>query len=207
MVPLGSMMIIASGAESRTLLTSSEESMVARGYPIRRIAYAVVARPEAVPAAVPRQCRMSNRITRARFVAFAWLPMGLAALGVLLDERRGLGYTIWRAACRASGFSFRSITTFTLELLPTAVIGALLGGLILLAVGSSNRARHAHGSLAAHLGCAIAMPAGFALCASPLPMSASLVMEITLAGLLTWVALHASGASSVRLRTRTIPRA
>jgi hypothetical protein len=150
---------------------------------------------------------MSDSLTRVRFVALAWLPMGLAALGALLDERRGLGYTIWRAACRSTGFSFRSIATFTLELLPTAVIGALLGGTILLAVGSLNRARHAHGSLAAHLGCAIAMPAGLALCASPLPMSASLVMELTLAGLLTWGALHASGASSVRLRTRAMPRA
>lgn len=181
--------------------------MVTGGYPIRRIAYAAVARPEAAPAAPPRQCDMIHRIARIRFVALAWLPMGLAVLGALLDERRGLGYTIWRAACRSSGSSVRSIATFTLELLPTAVIGALLGGLILLAVGGSNRAHLAHGSLAAHLGCAIAMPAGLALCASPLPMSVSLMTEITLAGLLTWGALSATAASSVRLRTRAAPRA
>ena len=53
----------------------------------------------------------------------AWLPMGLGAFGAWLDEQRSLGFTIWRSVCRASGVSPSSIATFTLELLPTAIIG------------------------------------------------------------------------------------
>jgi len=120
-----------------------------------------------------------------RFLALASLPMMLASFGALLDEHRALGFTIWRSACRASGLSLPSIAAFTLELLPLAVIGALLGGLIVLAGGFIQGGRNAHGSLAAHVGCAIAMPAGLVLCAAALPLPATLVMEVTLAALAT----------------------
>jgi hypothetical protein len=133
---------------------------------------------------------MGMKIARLQFALLAGLPMGLAALGALLDERRSLGLTLWRSACRASGFSLRSLAIFTLELLPLAVIGALLGGLIVIAGGVAGRARDAHGALAAHLGCAAAMPLGLLLCASALPAVATLVMEVTIAGMATLLALR-----------------
>jgi hypothetical protein len=125
-----------------------------------------------------------------RFAALASLPMGFAVLGAALDERRALGFTIWRAACRAAGFSVPSVMTFTLELLPLAVIGALSGGLLLLLGGCLERRRHARGAVAAHVSCALAMPVGVALCATALPLAATLVMEVTLAGLTTLAMLR-----------------
>jgi len=111
--------------------------------------------------------------------------MGLAALGACLDEQRALGFTIWRGACRAAGLSPRSLLTFTIELLPLAVIGALSGGLLVLAGGFALPRRQAHGALAAHVGCVAAMPLGVAWCASALPLGATLVMEITTAVAIT----------------------
>ena len=115
----------------------------------------------------------------------AWLPTGLAAFGAWLDEWRALGFTIWRGACRASGFSLSSIARFTLELLPTAVIGALLGGLLVLAVAAGNPGARARGSLAAHAGCAIAMPIGLVLCATAWPWPLTLAAELAIASLAT----------------------
>jgi hypothetical protein len=111
----------------------------------------------------------------------AWLPMAFATLGAWLDERRALGFTIWRSACRGAGISLPSIATFTLELLPTAVIGALLGGLIVLAAGARGRGGRARGAFAAHAGCTVAMPAGLLLCASALPWPLMLAAEGALA--------------------------
>src|SRR5690242_19188587 len=114
----------------------------------------------------------------------AWLPMALATLGAWLDEQRALGFTIWRGACRAAGISPASIATFTLELLPTAVVGALLGGLLVLVAGLRAPATLGRGALAAHAGCAAAMPVGLLLCASAWPVSLTLVAEIALTALL-----------------------
>jgi hypothetical protein len=114
----------------------------------------------------------------------AWLPMALAALGAGLDERRALGFTIWRGACRASGVSLSSLATFTLELLPTAVVGVLLGGVLVLAAGSRARAGAARGALAAHAGCVLAMPVGLLLCASAWPWPLTLTAEAALAALI-----------------------
>jgi len=116
-------------------------------------------------------------------VLLSWLPMALASLGAWLDERRALGFTIWREACRAGGISWPSLATFTLELLPTAVIGALLGGLLVLCVGARGRPAGARGALAAHAGCALAMPIGVLLCASSLPWPLTLAAETVLAAL------------------------
>jgi hypothetical protein len=111
------------------------------------------------------------------------LPMAGAAFGAWLDERRALGFTVWRAACRASGISLSSLATFTLELLPGAVIGTLLGGLVVLASGMIARPAAARGALAAHAGCVVAMPVGLLLCASALPWPLTLAAEFALTAL------------------------
>lgn len=113
----------------------------------------------------------------------AWLPMACAALGACLDERRAMGFTIWRGACRAAGLSLHSVATFTLELLPAGVIGALLGGLFVLAVGVSRRGTYARGAFAAHAGCIVAMPVGVLLCASAWPWPLTLATEVALTAL------------------------
>jgi hypothetical protein len=122
----------------------------------------------------------------ARVVALALVPMLGALAGALVDERLRLGVTVWRSACRASGLALRPVVAFTFELLPCAVIGALLGGLVVLASafasgsGAVLRARH---SLGAHLGCVLAMPVGLILCALALPVPIMLAGEAVLAGL------------------------
>lgn len=135
--------------------------------------------------------RELNCSSRKSLVVLACFPMGLAVLGALLDERRALGFTIWRAACRGSGVTPGSLVAFTLELLPTAVIGALLGGLVVLAGGAADHARDARGALAVHIGCVIAMPLALLLCASALPISVTLVMEIAIAAAATLLAERA----------------
>jgi hypothetical protein len=113
-------------------------------------------------------------------VFLAWLPMALAVAGAWIDERAALGFTIWRSACRASGISLTSLATFTFELLPTAMVGALLGGLGVLAVGARARGPVADDALAAHAGCVVAMPAGLLLCASAWPWPLALAAETAL---------------------------
>src|SRR5689334_25218299 len=98
------------------------------------------------------------------------LPSGLLAAvpslgafaGGWLDERTHLGLTNWRGACRAAGLSPRSLLHFTWELLPAAIAGALLGGLVLLGLAFAFRRRDdaVRACTAAHLGCALAMPLG-----------------------------------------------
>ncbi len=121
-------------------------------------------------------------------VALAMLPMLGALAGALVDERVHSGVTVWRSACRASGLALRSVMVFTLELLPCAVIGALAGGLAVLAfavrAADPVLARHA---LATHAGCVLAMPVGLMLCALALPLPAMLFAETMLAGLLALV--------------------
>lgn len=120
-------------------------------------------------------------------LCLAGLPMVLATVGAWLDERRALGYTIWRSACRAAGISLPSLVNFTLELLPSAVIGALLGGLLVLTVGLREHRRLGRGALAAHVGCAVAMPAGLLLCASAWPVPLTLAAELALTALVAAV--------------------
>jgi hypothetical protein len=113
----------------------------------------------------------------------ACVPMSFALLGAWLDERRALGFTVWRSACRAAGLSPSSLATFTLELMPTAVIGLLLGCFIVLLAGFGRQPASARGAVAAHAGCVIAMPVGLALCASALPWPLTLLAEGALAAL------------------------
>lgn len=124
---------------------------------------------------------IQSRWARLTFLA-AISPSG-AVLGGLVDEWSSLGFTIWRSACRASGISLVSVTSFTLQLLPNAVIGALLGALIVQMIAFSIRHRDGHVRLclAAHSGCALAMPAGLILCTLALPTGLVLIAEIALA--------------------------
>jgi hypothetical protein len=131
-------------------------------------------------------------LSAAKFIALALLPMAFGTLGALLDERRALGFTLWRSACRAAGLSPGSILAFTLELLPSGVAGVLLGGLAVLAGGVLMPARDARGVVAAHAGCALGMPAALMLCALSWPVSAAMLADAAitaLATLLVWRAL------------------
>ena len=152
---------------------------------------------------------MSDVVYRHRHViALALLPMTLALGGGWIDEQARLGFSNWRAACRAAGFSLQSIAWFTFELLPGALIGALMGGLCVLLYGVLARRRHhgAHAALAAHAGCALAMVAGLFLCALALPVTLVLGIEALLASiaagtLLAWFRA-ARASASVKARTR-----
>jgi len=118
-----------------------------------------------------------------RLAALAAVSPAGALIGGMLDERDHLGFTNWRSACRSSGISLASLANFTLELLPTAVIGALSGALLVQALAFALRHDPARAGqcLAAHLGCALAMPFGLLLCALALPVSLMLLVEIALA--------------------------
>jgi hypothetical protein len=119
----------------------------------------------------------------ARLAGLAAISPTFASVGGFIDERNDLGFTTWLSACRASGLSFSSLTHFTLELLPTAVVGALLGALVVLVLAfeGRNRPGNLETCLAAHAGCAIAMPVGLILCALALPVPAMLIAEVALA--------------------------
>lgn len=108
--------------------------------------------------------------------------MVLAVAGAWLDERTHLGFTTWRSACRAAGFAPRSLAIFTLELLPTALTGALAGGLVVLLAGALARRGDCPASaLAAHGGCLLGMAVGLALCVLALPVPLVLALEGLLA--------------------------
>src|SRR4029078_8501251 len=62
-----------------------------------------------------------------RAAAVALVPMALALVGLCLDERAHFGYSNWRSACRATGFDVPALITFTIDLLPRAAFGVLLG--------------------------------------------------------------------------------
>lgn len=144
-----------------------------------------------------------------RFLPLAWLPLGLAVVGALLDERRALGFTIWRAACRGAGLTPTSFATFTLELLPNAIIGALLGSMVVLFVGLDGRVASTRDALAAHAGCMIAMPAGLVLCVTALPWPITLAAEATLAALAAaavWWFTRIRKATYPRGPARVVPR-
>jgi hypothetical protein len=107
------------------------------------------------------------------------------------------------SACRAAGPELSSILTFTLELLPSAVIGALLGGLAVQGLGVLLRYRGcaARVSLAAHAGCTLGMAGGMLLCTLVTPSPALLIAEAMLAAcaaaMLTWNMARKAPAASV----------
>jgi hypothetical protein len=148
---------------------------------------------------MPRPGRRADNglmTTFSRLAALAGISPAGAIVGGMIDESAHLGFTNWQSACRASGFSFGSLLGFTFELLPTAVIGALLGGLVVLGIAfeSRHRAGEAGACLAAHAGCALVMPIGLILCALALPVplmfAAEVALAVAAAYLLTRITLH-----------------
>jgi hypothetical protein len=123
------------------------------------------------------------------------VPMLGAAIGGLLDERNHLGFTTWRSACRSAGLRFSTLIEFTLQLLPSAVIGLLAGGIIVLVAGALFRDRFASVSLAAHAGCAVSIPVALILCAF-LPPMLMLAADAVLAVLAASVMLALLGSPS-----------
>jgi len=109
---------------------------------------------------------MTNLRTPLRAALLALLPMAFALGGGWIDERVHLGFSSWNSACRSQGLTFASLITFTVELLPNALLGALAGGVVLQLVGASLPGRDAaRATLAAHAGCAFAMAVGLLMCA------------------------------------------
>jgi len=156
------------------------------------------------------------RVDRARRAAaplLALFPMAMAVAGAALDQRDHLGFTLWRSACRSAGLTPASIMTFTLQLLPGAVIGALLGGLLVLCFGIFLRrsAGLAGISLAAHAGCLLGMVAGMLLCMALLPPALMLAVEPLLAGAVAaWLWRHGRSvraAASVKSPSRPLTSA
>jgi hypothetical protein len=139
---------------------------------------------------------------RIRLMTFAALPLAGAIAGALHDERAHLGFTNWRSACRAAGLSVHSLLYFTQALLPTAIAGALAGGLVVLLMGFLFRQNRdaAHSCVAAHVGCAITMPLGLVLCTLAWPLAVMLVADMALAVAGAWLVLR-----FLRKRTAAYP--
>jgi hypothetical protein len=135
---------------------------------------------------------MSRRI----LILLTSIPSIGAFAGGWMDERAHLGFTNWRSACRAAGLAPASLFHFTKELLPNAIVGTLLGGLLLAGLGFALRFHRelAHACAAAHIGCALAMPLAFLLCALALPVGAMFAADVLLA----------AGAAALVLRFRPI---
>ncbi len=126
---------------------------------------------------------MGNRMLRVSQAAlYASLPMVGAAIGAALDERHHQGFTTWRTACRSVGLRLSTLVDFTFQLLPMAVIGLLLGGLVVLAAGAMMRDGQARLCVAAHAGCAVTLPVALILCAF-LPPALMLAIDAMLATL------------------------
>lgn len=146
------------------------------------------------PGTMGREVRMSERIAiiRGRIAALAVLPTLAAVAGGAVDEHRLAGFSAWRSACRAAGFSLPSVLSFTWQLLPNAILGALTGGLVVLVAGFLLR--HRPGATrdcsAAHLGCLLAMPPGLAICSLALPAAVTLFAEMALALVLALLLLR-----------------
>ena len=119
----------------------------------------------------------------SRLAGLGAVSPACAVVGGMIDEWTHLGFTNWRSACRASGLSIESLAFFTFELLPTAIIGALVGALLVLvfAIRSRHRQGCVESCLAAHAGCTIAMPIGLTLCAMAMPIPLMLIAEVALA--------------------------
>jgi len=120
------------------------------------------------------------------------IPMLLGMAGAAFDEWMRLGFSSWQAACREAGPTLGSLLTFTIQLLPTAVGGVLVGGLLVLLAGAIRRQRHAGtAAVAAHGGCIVGMTASLPLCllAMPSPLAIPLVIgaEMLLTAACAWL--------------------
>lgn len=121
----------------------------------------------------------------------AALPMSGAAIGAWLDERRAIGFSTWRSACRAAGLDFASLVDFTWQLLPLTLAGLTLGGAMLLAIAIVRRhqLRDAKSCLAAHAGCALSLPIALLLCASTMPWGWMLLADLAITTAAAWLLL------------------
>jgi len=163
---------------------------------------------------MPENSKMSNIARLARLAGFAAIVPLFALAGGWLDERQHLGFTAWRSACRSAGLSLTALFTFTLELLPMAVLGALAGGAGLQIVGICLRHRKgvATASLAAHGACGLGMAVCLPLCALafPLPwlLGGELFLTVLAAALLNrLLGGRPSCAASGMVLTRQLPSA
>src|ERR1044072_2139489 len=125
-----------------------------------------------------------------RAAALALVPMALALVGLYLDERAHFGYSNWRSACRGAGFDVAALVTFTIDLMPRAALGALLGVMLVQALGAAlwREGGAARAICAAHAGCASGMSAMLLLCAwlptVPLMIAVEILFAAGAAGLL-----------------------
>jgi hypothetical protein len=131
---------------------------------------------------------MRNVPLSLRAAALALVPMTCAIAGAWIDERTHLGYSIWRSACRSAGLSVESLISFTFDLLPAALIGALSGALLLQFVAAVTWRRvGARVALASHAGCAAGMAAGSLLCvvlpSIPLMLATELLVTMAVAAI------------------------
>jgi hypothetical protein len=143
---------------------------------------------------------------RWKAAGLALVPITLALAGMYLDERTHFGFSNWRSACRAAGFDAVSLIVFSVDLLPRAALGGLLGimlvqvlGAVLWRDGGALRA-----ILAAHAGCASGMAAMLLLCTwlSSLPLM--LGVEAVLAAASAALLCHGR-AARVRVPAGTRP--
>jgi hypothetical protein len=141
-------------------------------------------------------------------VRLSLLPMAFGVLGVFIDERWRQGYTLWVGACRSAGFS-ASVLTFTWQLLPTAIAGVLLGGVLVQLVGVWRRHQPggAQASLAAHAGCAAGMSIGIVPCVLLPPVLVLGVEALLAAGIAAFLFNRMQRNASAMLLTRPTPSA
>jgi len=178
---------------------------------IRNIAYLTCGSPR-----WPRPEPISSMRTMNRMpipVALALVPMQLALLGAAFDERTHRGYTTWLSACRATGPTIRSLVVFTVELLPVAVMGMLVGVLLVQLAGVWFRLRAwgVPSALAAHGGCVFGMTVGLLLCTLTLPLPLLLGVETLLTAAGAWflytLLQRRIGEASLRRSARSLASA
>jgi hypothetical protein len=137
-----------------------------------------------------------------RAIALALLPMAFGVLGAWLDERSHQGFSNWRSACRAGGFTIESLVIFTLDLLPTALIGMVLGAVAMQFASAALWFRDGGPrlALAAHGGCALGMAAGLFICTrfASVPLMLATELAVTAAAALV---LCAPSTRTVRCNT------
>jgi hypothetical protein len=133
-----------------------------------------------------------------RAAALALVPMALALLGLCLDERAQFGYSNWRSACRAAGFDIAALITFTIDLMPRAALGALLGMMLVQALGAAlwRGGGAPRAIVAAHAACALGMAAMLLVCAWLPSMPLMIAVDVVLAASAAALLCHGPGRAT-----------